>query len=186
MPIIIKRYQNRKLYNTQSKQYITLEQIEKLIKGQEEVRVIENNTGEDITGTTLSQIIFELEKNRSSFLPVDLLFTLVQSSGHRIEEIRQSIFNSMNLTHHFDVEIERRINQLIDEGELTQEMGMQILKKLLAVNFRRDELIENIEGRIEEFLNQRQIPSKSDLLTLIQKIDKLTKRVDDINLNEIK
>jgi polyhydroxyalkanoate synthesis repressor PhaR len=100
MPIIIKRYQNRKLYNTQSKQYITLEEIEDLIKNELEIKVIDNRTGNDITAITLSQIIFEFEKNRSGFLPVKLLVSLIQSGGNRIDEIRRSIIEALSVYHH--------------------------------------------------------------------------------------
>lgn len=183
MTIIIKRYANRKLYNTRSKRYITLEQIEALIKDQEEIRIIDNATGEDITAATLSQIIFELEKNRAGFLPQSLLLSLVQSGGSRIEEIRNNIFNSLHLDHHYDVEIERRINRLVDTGELTEEAGSQLLGKMLSVGS-QEEVGFNIEGRMVEFLKQRQIPSKSDVQKLIMKIDALSRQVEELQGDE--
>jgi polyhydroxyalkanoate synthesis repressor PhaR len=182
MPVIIKRYRNRKLYNTESKCYITLGEIEELVKKQEEVKIIDNITGNDITTITLSQIIFELEKNRAGFLPSNLLLSLVQSGGKRIEEIRQNIFNSLNLIHHFDVEIERRVNLLIRNGELSQEVGTQLLGKLLSVSYREEDIRENVEGRIIEFLRERQIPTKNDIQTLINKIETLSKRVERLNV----
>jgi polyhydroxyalkanoate synthesis repressor PhaR len=182
MPVIIKRYRNRKLYNTQSKCYITLGEIEELVKEQEKVKIIDNITGNDITAITLSQIIFELEKNRAGFLPSNLLLSLVQSGGKRIEEIRQNIFNSLNLIHHFDVEIERRVNLLIRNGELSQEVGTQLLGKLLSVSYKEEDIRENVEGRIIEFLRERQIPTKNDYQTLINKIETLSKRVERLNV----
>ena len=182
MPVIIKRYRNRKLYNTQSKCYITLGEIEELVKEQEKVKIIDNITGNDITAITLSQIIFELEKNRAGFLPSNLLLSLVQSGGKRTEEIRQNIFNSLNLIHHFDVEIERRVNLLIRNGELSQEVGTQLLRKLLSVSYREEDIRENVEGRIIEFLRERQIPTKNDIQTLINKIETLSKRVERLNV----
>jgi polyhydroxyalkanoate synthesis repressor PhaR len=181
MTIVIKRYQNRKLYNTQSKRYITLDQIEQLIKEREGVKVIDNATGEDITATTLSQIIFEVEKNHSGFLPVNLLLSLVQSGGNRIDDLRQNVFDSLNLAHHYDVEIERRVNRLVENGELSQESGAQLLEKLLRVGSRHDEVMENIEARIVDFLRQRQIPTKKDIHSLINKIDDLSKRVEELD-----
>jgi len=181
MPVIIKRYRNRKLYNTQSKRYVTLEEIEGLIKEHEDVQVIDNSTGNDITSTTLSQIIFELEKNQAGFLPINLLFSLVQSGGNRIDEIRRNIFNTLSLTHHYDVEIERRVNLLIENGELSQEAGTKVLNKLLMVSSIKEDFQENVEGKIVEFLKQRQIPTKNDFLILIKKIDSLSKRIEDIN-----
>jgi polyhydroxyalkanoate synthesis repressor PhaR len=186
MPIIIKRYRNRKLYNTHSKRYITLEEIEGLIKDREEVQVIDNPTGNDITATTLSQIIFELEKNQTGFLPVNLLISLVQSGGNRIDEIRRNIFNSLNLAHHHDVEIERRVNLLIESGELSQEAGTKLLGKLLSISSMKGDFQENVEEKILEYLKQRQIPTKNDFQTLIQKIETLSKRVEDFSNDKAK
>ena len=186
MSVIIKRYRNRKLYNTQSKRYVTLEEIEELIKDREEVQVIDNPTGNDITSATLSQIIFELEKNHAGFLPINLLISLVQSSGNRIDEIRRNIFNSLNLSHHYDVEIERRVNLLIESGELGQEAGTKVLEKMLSVSSMNEDFQENIEGTILEFLRQRQIPTKNEFQTLTQKIEALSKKLEEINSGEAK
>ena len=67
MPII-KRYPNRKLYDTEAKKYITLDGIAELIRQGEEVVVIDHTTNEDLTAVTLTQIIFEQEKKSSGFL----------------------------------------------------------------------------------------------------------------------
>ena len=181
MPITIKRYQNRKLYNTQSKRYITLEEIENLIKNQEEVRVIDNKTGYDITAVTLSQIIFELEKNRSGFLPNKLLLSLVQSGGNKIEDIRNNVFESLGIFHQYDIEIDRRINYLIEIGELSKEEGSSILAKMLAASQQIHTVRWNIEAKINEYIKEKQIPTENDFLMLIQKIDELSQRVDEIN-----
>ena len=69
MPITIKRYPNRKLYNTDTKRYITLDGIAELIRDGESVQVVDHTTNEDLTSLTLSQIIFEQEKKKSGFLP---------------------------------------------------------------------------------------------------------------------
>ncbi len=70
---IIKRYQNRKLYDTQQSCYVTLDDIAKMIRTSEDVMVIDNKTKNDITAATLTQIIFEAEKKASQYAP---LFTL--------------------------------------------------------------------------------------------------------------
>ncbi len=78
---VIKRYPNRKLYNTSSKQYITLEGIADMIRNGEEVQILDHNTGEDLTALTLTQIIFEQEKKQGGFLPRSVLTGLVQAGG---------------------------------------------------------------------------------------------------------
>ena len=184
MPLIIKRYRNRKLYNTQSKRYITLEEIEQIIKEQEEIKVIDNDSGNDITATTLTQIIFDLEKNKTGVLPVDLLFSLVQSGGKRIDEIRRNIFTSLNFAHHFDIELERRVKLLIENGELSKTDGNRLLEKMLSIGFKQDGLIENVEGKLVEFLKDREIPTRDDYRTLMNRIDTLSKKVEQLSIGE--
>jgi polyhydroxyalkanoate synthesis repressor PhaR len=65
MPILIKRYANRKLYNTKTSRYITLKGIAELLDEGEEVRVIDNETGEDITSVALSQILVDNERTNT-------------------------------------------------------------------------------------------------------------------------
>jgi len=66
MSVLIKRYANRKLYNTQTSRYITLKGIAELIEAGEDVRVIDNETGEDITNVALSQILVDHERSGRS------------------------------------------------------------------------------------------------------------------------
>ena len=80
---IIKRYQNRKLYDTKQSCYVTLDDIAKMIRSNEEVMVIDNKTKNDITAATLTQIIFEAEKKASQYAP---LFTLREIIQNRLSE----------------------------------------------------------------------------------------------------
>jgi polyhydroxyalkanoate synthesis repressor PhaR len=184
MPVLIKRYQNRKLYNTQSKSYITLDELADLVREEQEIKVIDNKIGKDITAVTLSQIIFEVEKNHAGFLPIKLLISLVQSGGNKIDEIRRNIFEALSLFHHYDIEIERRINLLIDNGELSQEQGGLLLEKLLAASESLHHTREDVESKIFRYLWSRQIPTESDLQEIIRKVDHLSQRVDELNLDD--
>ena len=80
MTVLIKRYANRKLYNTETSRYITLRGIAELIEADEDVRVIDNETGEDITSVTLSQILVDSERESRS-VPKTLLSDLIQRGG---------------------------------------------------------------------------------------------------------
>jgi polyhydroxyalkanoate synthesis repressor PhaR len=79
MPILIKRYANRKLYNTKSSRYITLKGIAELLDEGEEVRVVDNETGEDITSVALSQILVDNE--RSNTRPSQGLLSQIMERG---------------------------------------------------------------------------------------------------------
>ena len=84
---VIKRYANRKLYDTQRSRYVTLDQIADMIRDGEDVKIVDNNSKEDLTTVTLAQIIFEEEKRQKSFLPLNAMRNIIQSGGERIEEL---------------------------------------------------------------------------------------------------
>ena len=63
---VVKRYSNRKLYDTKDSRYVTLLQIAEMVRGGEEVQIIDNNTKEDLTEVTLAQIIYEEQKQKAS------------------------------------------------------------------------------------------------------------------------
>jgi polyhydroxyalkanoate synthesis repressor PhaR len=80
MTVLIKRYANRKLYNTDTSRYITLKGIAQLIEQGQDIRVIDNETGEDITSVALSQILVDNERSNHT-VPKTLLSDLVQKGG---------------------------------------------------------------------------------------------------------
>lgn len=77
----IKRYQNRKLYDTHQSCYVTLDEIAEMIMRGEEVAVIDNRSKKDITSSTLTQIIFEKQKRSKTIIPVDTLRDIIQVGG---------------------------------------------------------------------------------------------------------
>ncbi len=66
---------------------MTLDQIAEMIRAGEDVRIVDNNSKEDLTTITLAQIIFEEEKKQKSFLPLHAMKNIIQSGGERIEEL---------------------------------------------------------------------------------------------------
>lgn len=84
---VIKRYANRKLYDTQHSRYVTLEQISEMIREGDDVKIIDNKSKEDLTSVTLAQIIFEEEKKQKSFLPLQAMRNIIQSGGDSFHQI---------------------------------------------------------------------------------------------------
>jgi polyhydroxyalkanoate synthesis repressor PhaR len=85
-PRVIKRYANRKLYDTRESRYVTLPQIAELVRLGEDVQIIDNRTKENLTSVTLAQIIYESEKNaeESSRHGVKTLREMIQAGGVRL------------------------------------------------------------------------------------------------------
>src|SRR5215471_3503269 len=85
-PVIIKKYANRRLYNTGTSTYVTLEDLASMVKAGEEFVVYDAKTGEDITRSVLTQIIFEQEnKEGQNLLPINFLRTLIRFYGDSMQ-----------------------------------------------------------------------------------------------------
>jgi polyhydroxyalkanoate synthesis repressor PhaR len=92
--ITIKKYGNRRLYDTSTSQYINLERIAALVRNGKKVRVVDAETGEDLTRVTLTQIIFEDAKDEPTGLPLELLRQLIVASDRAGREFVMWYLNS--------------------------------------------------------------------------------------------
>ena len=94
-PIVIKKYANRRLYNTGSSTYVTLEDLAELVKKGDEFVVQEAKTGEDITRSVLAQIIFEQEgKDGQNMLPINFLRQLISFYGDSMQNLVPSYLDA--------------------------------------------------------------------------------------------
>jgi len=95
MAYVIKRYSNRKLYDTQESRYVTLEEIEEMIRGGKEISVVDASTGEDLTSVTLAQIILENERSHRAALPSAFLHQLVKHGEAWQDFVQRSMRSSL-------------------------------------------------------------------------------------------
>lgn len=95
MAYVIKRYSNRKLYDPQESRYVTLEELEEMIRAGTELSVVDAATGEDLTSVTLAQIILENERNRRAALPTAFLHQLIKHGEAWQEFIQKSLRSSL-------------------------------------------------------------------------------------------
>jgi polyhydroxyalkanoate synthesis repressor PhaR len=178
MPVI-KRYPNRKLYDTEAKRYITLDGIAALIRQGDDVIVVDHTTEEDLTAVTLTQIIFEQEKKRGGFLPKSVLTGLVQAGGDTLNTLRRSLTVPLDLFNQVDNEIERRLQVLISKGELAVEEGLNLRDKLLSFNSPQEEPSLD-EQELESLLSRHGVPTRHDIDRLNDQIEALTKQLDNV------
>ena len=83
----IKRYDNRKLYDTEASSYVSQKDIAEMVRGGETVRIVDNTTGEDLTAQTLTQIILDEGKDGGhGLLPSDLLHGLLRRGGQALDQ----------------------------------------------------------------------------------------------------
>ena len=84
-PVIIKKYANRRLYNTQTSSYVTLDHLCEMVKAGTEFQVLDARSGEDITRSVLTQIIFEEETKGHNLLPIKFLRQLIRMYGDSMQ-----------------------------------------------------------------------------------------------------
>jgi polyhydroxyalkanoate synthesis repressor PhaR len=148
---IIKRYANRKLYDTEHSRYVTLDQISEMIRHGDDVKIVDNKTKEDLTTVTLAQIIFEEEKKQRSFLPLAAMRNIIQSGGE------------------WFAEAQRRVQSILpgkrkDDGTLAEDPAEDpiepsdenALKKRSLASLR--EWVEHSRARLDEW--QKQVDTK--------------------------
>ncbi|HMH51573.1 MAG TPA: polyhydroxyalkanoate synthesis regulator DNA-binding domain-containing protein [Candidatus Acidoferrum sp.] len=95
MAYVIKRYSNRKLYDTQESRYVTLDEIEEMIRGGREISVVDAASGDDLTSVTLTQIILEHERNHRGTLPTGFLHQLIKHGQAWQEFVQRSMRSSL-------------------------------------------------------------------------------------------
>ncbi|MCG7504382.1 polyhydroxyalkanoate synthesis repressor PhaR [Mesorhizobium retamae] len=110
-PVVIKKYANRRLYNTGTSTYVTLEDLAEMVKKGEEFTVQDAKTGDDITHPVLTQIIFELEnKDGQNMLPIPFLRQLIAFYGDQMQMIVPSFLEQSMIA--FSKEQERFRDQM--------------------------------------------------------------------------
>ncbi len=119
-PKIIKRYANRKLYDTVESRYVTLEEIGEMIKQGVEVQILDNRSKGDLTTVTLAQIIFEEEKKRGR-MPLGVLREIIRTGGETVTEFIQK-------------EVQPRVNSLREGAEAS----LKLLKRDAALDRSRE------------------------------------------------
>ena len=89
-PVIVKKYANRRLYNTSSSSYITLDDLAGMVRDNVEFQVLDAKTGDDITHSILTQIIMDEESNGEQMLPVSFLRQLISMYGNSMQAMMPS------------------------------------------------------------------------------------------------
>ncbi len=84
--VVIKKYENRRLYDTTGSRYVNLEEVAQMVREGTDVQVVDASTGEDLTRVILTQIIMDEAKGRDSAFPIDMLRQMVMTSGATSQE----------------------------------------------------------------------------------------------------
>lgn len=124
--ILIKKYANRRLYDTENSTYITLQQLMAIIRHGRQVKVIDAKTHEDVTAFILTQIILEEAKNKNALLPVPLLHIIIQYGGNLLGEffdryLEQTLRNYLSYKSSVDEQFKKWLELGMDFSGMAQK-----------------------------------------------------------------
>ena len=157
MTVLIKRYANRKLYNTESSRYITLKGISELVRDGKDIRVIDNESGDDITPIILSQILVDDQKHaRDDAASGRVLSELIQRSGDAIYGVmRRSMGDMQDGLNEARENLQKWINNPTPQIDTT-------------------EIQRTVHTTVERVLRVMDIPTRGDLEALNKNLERLS------------
>lgn len=168
---VIKRYSNRKLYDTDRSKYVTLDEIAKMIKAGEEITIIDNESKEDLTSVTLTQIIYEEEK-RESRMPLGMLRNLIQTGGTSLQEFfdKQVKAPALDFRENVEKSIEKNVEEIVQGAAQIREVATRSVTGMTE-SARR--MFSREERRAEEF-------KKTTTLLLDQLEESVEQRITNV------
>lgn len=179
----IKRYANRRLYDSDSSKTITLEDIAEFIKDGEQVQIVDNVTGNDITTKILGQVFLKvnLGGGNSEFNQY-LLTSLIREGSRNIqglfERLVEAGVGAANLTRD---RIEKMVDDMVRQGQMSAgERGDFINDLLQKAAKKAGEFREEVETRARDFIN---MSSADTIETLSSKVDELSHALKELQKN---
>jgi polyhydroxyalkanoate synthesis repressor PhaR len=187
---LIKRYGNRKLYDTSESRYITLDEIARLVRSGNDVKVIDNENGDDLTAITFAQIILEEEKRRSSLISLGLLRELVQHGEDTLAQLRSQVEKGVEAIGTIGEKAGRRMQEIVGGGaasegttnsahpEANADTGKGFFDELLAAPQRRLEALQrSIDERIKSSVGR--ITNHPVVQHEVQRIERSIKKLEE-------
>lgn len=189
-PVIIKKYANRRLYNTGTSTYVTLDDLAVMVKKGEDFTVQDAKSGEDITHSVLTQIIFEQEsKTGNTLLPVSFLRQLISFYGDQLQMVVPSYLEqSMAALSEQQEQVRDQLSKQLGENPMTR--NMQIPMQMMEETVKRNtEMFQKAMAMFSPFAMGAQAPAQEqakkpvpdkDLDDLKSQLKALQDRIDSI------
>jgi len=180
---IIKKYLNRKLYDTKEKKYVNLSEISRLIREGIDLKVIDNHSKKDITPLVLAQIIVEQEKTKKIMLPSLLspLNLLGKGGESMLFMTKKMILAGIGILSLTREKAEKIAEDLIKRGEINNSESKEFVMELLdKAEKEKNKLIEKIKPDIEKEIEKINYSLKDSVVNLEKKIDDLSNKIDQI------
>ena len=184
----IKKYANRKMYDRTDKRYITMAQLSKLIKSGEEVSIVDNSTGDDLTSSIVSQLIGREKKGQDKGVSPRVLMQLLRKGGGTLSDYAKK-YTSLwqNAFTMAEDEVDKLVNMLVKDKELSRSEGSKLKKEIVGY---RDSLkswvSDSIDNRISEVLGVMNLPTKDSVNVLAARVDALAEKIEKLEKTQRK
>ena len=186
MAILIKRYANRKLYDTESSRYITLKGISELLDAGKEVRVIDNETGEDITSVALSQILVDSERSNESPSP-----TLIsQIFGRGGDALYGALRRGVDEANENLEELGERVRRMVGSDEADEQREPEDATEANSAGSRaglgnwfqhgQADLEQLIQNAVERVFRVLDLPRRSDVDELNRNLERVAQAIETL------
>ncbi len=178
-PKVIKRYTNRKLYDTVESRYVTLDEIGEMIKAGADVKIIDNRTKEDLTSVTLAQIIFEEEK-KTSKMSLETLRDLIRHGGEMAQRIVEGTHAELRgRVDAVRAAAEQRVQSFIKSGQQTSDRAKELVQASQeAMSALQRRIDDRVRAAVDGVSNLSEV--KRSLEEISKRMDGLEKRLDEI------
>lgn len=165
MPYTIKRYANRKLYDTRTKRYLTLEEVGVLVRAGEDVRVEDADSGDDLTATVLAKIIADGSRKGSALLPANALVDLIQRPG---EVVLDAMKSSVNAGQRAAEQVGAELGKFVDS--VNRRVERDAVKPLVGVG---EQFAKVVEEQLRALLVEMNVATRADVKSLAARVTAL-------------
>jgi len=182
-PRLIKRYGNRKLYDVEASRYVTLDGIRALVQGGADVRVVDNDSGEDLTRVTLAQIIYEAEKKTSGGLSLPLLRRLVEVGDEAVRDIKRGVERGREALESVREAAGQKVQQLVGTGGRGKKKTSLLDDLLEAPTRTLDDLQHRIDAQVRQSVERvTSHPAlRHEIKRIEQSLHQLEERIGSLN-----
>ncbi len=180
-PVVIKKYANRRLYNTQSSSYVTLDHLSEMVKRGVDFEVHDARTGDDITRSVLTQIIFEEEAKGQNLLPIRFLRQLIRFYGDPMQSFVPGYLDlSMQSFIRNQEEMRERIAKVFGSGNQAVE---QLARQNMAMFERSMQMFAPFapESATPAEAEPATAPATSDLSDLKSQMEEMRRQLAELS-----
>ena len=176
---LIKKYANRKLYDTTAKRYIARRRVAELIKNGEAVKIIDHATGDDITASVVSRLLGEENGPTEVGVPTSVLVQLLRKGGDTLTDYAKKYTSlwqgAMTMA---EDEVDRLVNRLVKNKEVSRSEAGRLKKDLSNYGDHLKTWIgDKIDHRVDEILNRMNLATKDQVKHLTDQLETLNRKI---------